>query len=494
MLAVMLGQLVPTLLVGQTDRLAQHLEALAQTGQFDGAILVAQDDRIIFERAYGFADLRSGKRLTTDATFPIASISKTFTAIGILQLAEQGKLVLDAPAATYLPDFPYGEIKVSHLLSHTSGLPPYNAYFDFEAAPGRVFTNADFLAGVKANQKPLLYAPGSSGNYDNVNYVVLALIVERLSGQTYPDYIRERILVPSGMTKTSFEPFCHQIDTTVARGGVAFPQIRPTRYQDPVRANSVPFIHRYWCAYQFSGFGEYVSTLGDLHRYVRAVVDGRLVSRAMLERAFTPFLLADGTANRRNFGLGWEIGRDTTVGRVVSHGGYAFGLSSNLAHDRMTGRTVIAFDVVNGTADAVVDAAFALLAGRSVAPPKRNLVDLYARALVSQGPTEARRVFDRLKLDTAAYRFSENDLNELGYDLMGRPSGFRFPVVHRYPEAIAALQLNTELFPGSANTWDSYGEALLKAGRRDEALAMYRKALAIDSTFASARRMVDSLR
>ncbi len=494
MLAVMLGQLVPTLLVGQADRLAQHFEALARTGQFDGAILVAQGDRIIFERVYGFADLRSGQRLTTEATFPIASISKTFTAIGILQLAEQGKLALDAPAATYLPGFPYPEIKVSHLLSHTSGLPPYNAYFDLEASPGRVFTNADFLDGVKANPKPLLYAPGSNGNYDNVNYVALALMVERLSGQPYPDYIRKRILAPSGMTKTSFEPFCRQIDTTVSRDNVALPHIRPTRYQDPVRANSVPFIHRYWCAYQFSGVGEYVSTLGDLHRYVRAVIDGRLVSRAMLERAFTPFLLADGTANRRNFGLGWEIGRDTTIGRVVSHGGYAFGLSSNLAHDRTTGRTVIAFDVVNGTADAAVNSAFALLAGRPVAPPKRNLVDLYARLLVSQGPVEARRAFDRLKPDTAAYRFSENDLNELGYDLMGRPSGFRFPVVHRYPEAIAALQLNTELFPGSANTWDSYGEALLKAGRRDEALAMYRKALAIDSTFASARRMVDSLR
>lgn len=486
--------LTPSVLAGQSDRMARYFEALAQSGGFDGAILAAQGDRIIFEQAYGFANLRSGTRLTTRTAFPIASVGKTFMAIGILQLAERGRLALDAPVVEYLPDFPYRDITVSHLLSHTSGLPPYNAYFNFETSPGRIFTNADFLTGVKANPRPLLYRPGSKGNYDNVNYIVLALLVERIAQQPHQDYIREQILAPSGMSETRFEATCRQTDTTVVRTAFAHPYLRPTRYQDPVPAHSVPFIRQYWCAYQFSGFGDYVSTLGDLHRYVRAVSAGRLVGHAMLARAFAPFPLTNGSVNPRNFGLGWEIGRDTTIGRIVSHGGFSTGLGSNVAFDRASGRIVIAFDIVNGTADAIVSAAFALWAGRSVPMPKRNLVDLYARTLVGQGAVEATQLFDRLRTDTVQYRFSENDINELGYDLMGRASGYRFPVVHRYPEAIAALQLNTELFPRSANAWDSYAEALLKAGRREEATTMYRRALAIDSTFVSARRMLDSLR
>jgi len=491
---VLLVCLAPSALTGQSERMVKYFDELARVGRFNGAILVAQGNQVLLERAYGFANLRSGRRLTAATAFPVASISKTFMAVAVLQLAERGKLRLDAAVVDYLPDFPYRDVTVSHLLSHTSGLPPYNAYFDFEAFPGRVFTNADFLPGVRADPKPLRYPPGSNGNYDNVNYVVLALLVEHVSGQRFQEYFREHIFAPSGMTRTRYETFCRQTDTGVAHGNFAYPYIRPTRYQDAVRANAVPFVRTYWCAYQFSGFGEYVSTLTDLHRYVQALSSHRLLSSATMERLSTPFVLTDGTVNPRNFGLGWEIERDTTIGRIIGHGGVATGLSSNLAYDRITGRTVIVFDVVNGTADAISDAAFAMLAGRNVPVPKRNLVDPYARALVRQGPIRARQLFDRLKADTASYQFSENDINELGYDLIGRPSGYRFPIVHRYAEAVAALQLNTELFPKSANAWDSYGEALLKAGRREEAVQMYRRALAIDSTFASARRMLDSLR
>lgn len=488
-------QAFPLLPQAQTpaERLAGYYDALARAGRFQGAILVADPDRIVLKRAYGAADLASGTPVTVNSRFPIASISKTFTATAVLQLVERKILSLDDAVAKHLPDFPYPDITLSHLLSHTSGLPTYNTFFDFEKHPGRIFTNADLVAGLVANPKPLRYPPGTNGNYDNINYVVLALVLERASGQSYADYIRTHILKPAGMTRTTFESFCSQLDTTVARGDVAYPHLRPNLYTDPVRASAVPFIRQYWCAYQFHGLGEYVSTLDDLHRYAQALFGGRILAPAVLRHALMPIRLTNGQPSPRNFGLGWEISRDSTRPGIVHHGGYAFGLSSELGYDPARRQTVIAFDVVNENAGSIMNAAFDLLAGRSVQPPRRRIVDLYARSLVGEGPVAARQLFDRLKADTANYIYAEQDLNALGYDLMGQPSGYRFPVVHRYDEAIAALGLNTELFPNSANVWDSYGEALLKAGRRDQALAMYRKALALDSTYATARRMVDSL-
>ncbi len=485
----------PLVLQAQTpaERLTGYFDALARVGQFNGAILVADRDRVVLKRAYGPADLASGTPLTVGSRFPIASISKTFTATAVLQLVERKVLSLDDAVATRLPGFPYPDITIAHLLSHTSGLPSYNTFFDFEQHPGRVFTNADLVAGLVDNPKPLRYPPGTNGNYDNINYAVLALILERVSGQSYVDYIQAHILKPAGMTSTAFESFCRQLDTTVSRRDAAYPHLRPNLYSDAVRTSSVPFIRQYWCAYQFHGFGEYVSTLDDLHRYARALFGGRLLTPGTLRPSLIAVRLTNGAPNPRPFGLGWEISRDSTRPGIVHHGGYAFGLSSELAYDPVRQQTVIVYDVVNGNAGSLMNTAFDLLAGRPVQPPRRQLVDLYARALVSEGPEAARRLFDSLKVDTANYTYVEQDLNALGYDLMGQPSGYRFPVVHRYEQAIAALRLNTELFPNSANVWDSYGEALLQAGRRDQALAMYRKALAIDSTYATARRMVDSL-
>src|SRR5205823_2963456 len=130
-------------------------------------VLVAQDGKVVFERSFGYADVVGRAPNTGSTSFPIASITKTLTATGVLQLVSQGKIQLNDPVVKYLPGFPYTGITVRHLLSHTSGLPSYNTFFDTEkdAHPGKVFTNADFLPGLAANAKPLLYQPGDSGNY-----------------------------------------------------------------------------------------------------------------------------------------------------------------------------------------------------------------------------------------------------------------------------------------------------------------------------------------
>lgn len=142
-------------------------------------------------------------------------------------------LKITDPVSKYLSGFPYPEITIRHLLSHTSGLPPYNAFFDKNKKenPDKVFTNKDFLPGVIANKQPLVYQPGEKGNYDNINYLVLALIVEKVSGKTYENYIKANILQPAGMKETVLFPLPEQFNKAEIEN-YAFPHVYLHPYDD----------------------------------------------------------------------------------------------------------------------------------------------------------------------------------------------------------------------------------------------------------------------
>src|SRR4029078_10167525 len=136
--------------------LDEYFSSLAKDQLFNGNILVAENGKIIYQKSFGLADFSNKVENNINTAFPIASISKTITATAVLQLVESGKLKVTDPAKKYLPQFPYPDITIQHLLSHTSGLPPYNAYFDSvrKRFPGREFTNGDFMAGITGNSKP----------------------------------------------------------------------------------------------------------------------------------------------------------------------------------------------------------------------------------------------------------------------------------------------------------------------------------------------------
>ena len=168
--------------------------ALAKNQQFSGNILVIEKNKIVYEKSFGYTDYTTQSPITPGITFPIASITKILTATAILQLSEKGRLAITDPVTQYLPEFPYPAITLKHLLSHTSGLPPYNAFFDKyrKENPAKIFTNKDFIHGMLANKQPLIYQPGEKGNYDNINFIVLALVVEKVSGMDYKNYIEKQ--------------------------------------------------------------------------------------------------------------------------------------------------------------------------------------------------------------------------------------------------------------------------------------------------------------
>jgi len=478
------------------EALNEYFAALAQSQQFTGDVLVAEHGRVVFERSFGYADFASRRPNTSGVRFPIASISKVLTGTAILQLAEAGTLRMADPVVKYLPGFPYPTVTIRHLLSHTSGLPPYNAYFDSlrTAHPDRVFTNADFLPGLRAGPRPPIYRPGDKENYDNINFIVLADIIERVSGTPYDEYIAKHVLRPAGMRHTTFLPLGLQFrDSTSA--DLAYPHIYPHVYSaEPIRGSAIPYVVSYWNAYRFAGFGDYVSSTRDLLRFDDALYRGRLLSGTTLREAYTPVRLNDGTENPDRFGLGWEIEKDTSLGTIVYHSGAATGLSCVLLRNVSRHQTVIVFDNAHYNAHEIATNAMMIVNGRRVPRPKKSIARVFGMVLASRGPEAARDTLEKLRDDTATYALSEGEINSLGYDFMATDNPYHLPTAPRYADALDVFKVNVALFPSSANVYDSYGEALLATGKAAEALRMYERALDLNPESANARKMVAQLR
>jgi CubicO group peptidase (beta-lactamase class C family) len=478
-----------------THKLAAFFSRLEKTRQFSGNVLVAKDGKVIYRGSFGYADFKTHVRNQSNTAFPIASMSKTLTATAILQLNEQGKLSVSEPVFHYLADFPYPNVTITHLLSHTSGLQPYNAFFKpiLAKEPGRVITNTDFLPAAIANKPALIYQPGSSGNYDNVNYLLLALIIEKVSGETYSSYIQEHILKPAGMIHTRFMALSDQFNTDTLHH-YAFPHLFPGIFDEtPVRANTIPYVRDYWRTFAVTGFGDYISTVDDILLYDQALYDNRLLKAETMKQSFEPVRLNNGKLHPQLFGLGWEIEPDNSVGKVVYHSGVATGLSSVIIRNIDKRETVILFDNCHYNAHETGDWAMKLLDDDLVISPKYSVARLYGIALQKQGAAAAKILLQKLKKDTTNYQLSEGEMNQLGYDFLGLDNTYHIPARNLFPQALETLKLNTELFPSSWNAFDSYGEVLLKAGQPDKAALMYQRSIQLNPNNEAGKRILETI-
>jgi CubicO group peptidase (beta-lactamase class C family) len=477
--------------------LDDYFMALAQNQQFNGNVLVAENGKILYEKSFGYSDFPDKTPNTRNTIFPLASISKTITATAVLQLYQEGKLRLTDPAVKYLSDFPYPTITIRHLLSHTSGLPPYNSYFDSEkeAHPERVFTNADFVRGLAASKKPLLYQPGEDGNYDNINFIVLALVLEKVSGMPYGDYVQKFILRPARMERTSFFPLSLLFDPARPKNkNLAVPHWYPHFYAEkPIRADTIPFVAAYWHAYNFSGFSDYISTTRDLLNFDQALYDGRLLSGSVMTEVFTPVKLNNGNDHPRSYGLGWAIEKDDRYGKIVYHGGNAIGLSCVLCRNITGHQTVILFDVAQDIAHPIALCVFKMMNGQKVSYPGKSAAKIYGKMLAEKGRPAAGDALEKMRGDNDQYTLSEDEFNSLGYDLMGDSNPFHVAVEHKYAEALDVFKLNIRLFPSSWNAYDSCGEVLLKMGRQEEAIQMYRKSVELNPRNGNGQKILTQL-
>jgi CubicO group peptidase (beta-lactamase class C family) len=304
----------------KTFALDSLFQKKAKNQGFNGAVLVAQKGVILYENVFGFADFGTKDSLCLNSAFQLASISKTFTGVAVLLLAQDKLLKITDSIQKFIPSFPYHGIKIENLLSHRSGLPNYLYCFeDKRRLNGAAPTNDTVLKWFsEANPLPALYnQPNRSFSYNNSNFIILASIIEKVSKISYARFIQTRIFEPLKMTH-SF------VDTIAADTLVCF---RTTGYQGNRRREREFFDGVY-------GDKGIFASAGDMQRWYVALNSGCLLSKKWLNEAFTPRSLEH--KSRHNYGLAFRLMTDPQkMNKVhyVYHGGWWAGYSTMLWMD-----------------------------------------------------------------------------------------------------------------------------------------------------------------
>jgi CubicO group peptidase (beta-lactamase class C family) len=300
---------------------------LLRTG-FNGAILLAKNGEIVFEDYHGYINLKTKEPITSNSTFHIASVSKTFTAAVILKLMEEGKLNLEDNVEKYLPGFPYNGITIKDLLSHRSGLPKYDHFMDGTISTVVMVKNKKGkmvkriktskapvqITGLPNNNDVLQYmikyrpAPEASPNrrysYCNTNYAMLALIVERITQMPFPVYMQEHVFKPLGMTST----YVFSVKDTA-------------KYIPSYNYNNSAFkLQKLDCIY---GDKNVYSTVRDLLLWDKALYFGNFISLKSLDMAFQPY--SNENRGFKNYGLGWHLLIKPPDPTIVYHNGWWHG-------------------------------------------------------------------------------------------------------------------------------------------------------------------------
>lgn len=177
-------------------------ETLGERNQFNGAVLAAEDGGILYHHAFGYADLPEKRLLQENSLFELASLSKPFTALAVVLLEEKGMLGYEDKVERWIPGFPYEGVTIRHLLNHTSGLPEYIECFFVNWDKSRVAVNQDVVDMLMNEQPPCYFAPNEDWLYSNTGYVLLAVLIEKASGMSYADFLKQHIFTPVGMANT----------------------------------------------------------------------------------------------------------------------------------------------------------------------------------------------------------------------------------------------------------------------------------------------------
>jgi CubicO group peptidase (beta-lactamase class C family) len=308
-----------------SDEIDAVLGAEIALGEPGAAVAVLRDGEILHCEGYGLANVEWDIPITPDTVFHIASLTKQFTATAVMMLKERGRVTLDAPLETYLPDFPTQgrRVTVRHLLNHTSGIKTYTTLANYFNGTARLHSSLkDMLARIAGH--PFDFEPGERSLYNNSGYVLLGAIIERASGMKYRDFLDREIFQPLGMSRTGYlfdEPIVPRRAAGYQRGrdGIANASYESATYHHAA-----------------GGLG---STVLDLARWDRAVRTNRLVSADSFAEMLRPTVLGDGS--EFPYGYGWGTAKYRGR-RIYHHAGGLSGFACHMLHCRDEDLTTIA--------------------------------------------------------------------------------------------------------------------------------------------------------
>ncbi|WP_299547744.1 serine hydrolase [Seonamhaeicola sp.] len=438
----------------------------AEYGKFNGSVLVADQGQVIYKKGFGMANMEWDIPNQSNTKHRIGSITKQFTAMLILQLAADGKLDLQAPITTYLPDYPKttgGKITTHHLLTHTSGIPNYTAFPGFMKNDTRDPYEPEAFVEKFAN-KDLDFEPGARFSYSNSGYFLLGVIVEKLTGKTYEDLLQEKIFTPLNMQDTGYD---HHGDIIKNRA-TGYEKRGNTYVNSRYLDMSIPY-----------AAGSMYSTVEDLYLWDQALYTNKLLPQEFMDLYFKPYIKAFGN---NHYAYGWGVGYDR-IGTskdsiyVIQHGGGINGFNTIISRATSDKSLVVLFSNTGGAPlNQMTRSIRGILNDKDYNMPKKSVATEVLEVIRSKGIDAGIARYHDIK-DSKSFSLNEREMNGIGYQLLQSDKA---------EEAAKVFKLNIEAFPESSNVYDSYAEALMTLGQNEGAIENYKKSVSMDPSNTAA--------
>lgn len=278
------------------ELLDNYINSFVVLQQFNGCVLVAKDNKIIYQKAFGFKDFENRFLLDNNSSFELGTMTEQFTAAAVLLLQDAGKLNLSDPITKYLANLPYPEVTIQHLLTHTSGLPDYYEVMKGKWTERKLANNDDLIYYLSVSKVPLLFKPGEKYQMCFTNFPIIASIIEKASGKTYTEYMEQNIFRPLQLKNTRVETGLQ----TMRKGQEGYVEGVP---YDPIKQSFVPSdsIKQFdddmlFITDGIVGGTGIRSTTGDLYLWFKALKNGKLLQTASTKELFAPKVIKDSSS------------------------------------------------------------------------------------------------------------------------------------------------------------------------------------------------------
>lgn len=429
----------------ELDKLMKHCY---DSGIFNGTVLVSENGKVIYRKAFGYANNEKKQKLTPESSFDLASVSKQFTAMGIMILKEKNKLSYDDKLIKYFPEFPaYAkDITIRNLLNHTSGLPQYYSFTDTENP-----TNSEVLK-ILTERTKLDFKTGEKFAYNNGGYIILALLIEKVSGQTLAVFMKENIFDPLKMKNTLV---CTDPEFKIKNRAIGYNRLGELDDFKISRTGSTGIF----------------SSVDDLFLWDQSLYTEKLVSQKTMDEAFTGAILKNGALS--NYGFGWRISKNKQQ-KLVEHSGSQFGYRTFIKRNLTQHNSYILL-TNNGDAIALNEINLAIDNILSAAPyvlpkiPVFSKLQEYLKINTTDYAIEMTR--KALKETPDTFVIDDDGIDELAYQYVN---------AKKVDEGLALFKFNAEINPKSSNVYNSLGQIYLAVNDTVKAIENYKKSVALD--------------
>ena len=447
------------------NKIDSYLESSVTNG-FSGAVLVSKRGEIILSKGYGWADRENKIPNSPSTVFNIGSVTKQFTASAILKLVEQGKIKTSDKISSYFTQTPIDkrDITIHQLLTHTSGVSNRTGGFRYDEASKEQFLKEFF-------ESELHSKPGKKYQYANANYIMLTVILELVSGQTYSSFLKEHLFEPAQMKSTGYKSI--NFSTERLAHGYYYNRDGEKWADWGTTQQHLPYNNEHWYSI---GKGDIHSTIEDLYKWHNALKNNVVLTKKTRKIQETAYV-AENDKMTSYYGYGWAISHSNRDTKIVAHNGSNGLYFADFV--RFIDDDVVVIYITNaflGSESEYVAREIGKMifnTNYTAAPISKNSYQLIHEFMKTNPSTNAEKLLDFLKKELKIEFNDHAILNRIGYSRLKKEDQPGW--------ALELFKLNVKLFPEDGNLWDSLGEAYLKYNQKEKAIKCYTKAVELGS-------------